>query len=131
MKNAKIRKMDIIKKGISKVKDNVNKEILTKRLNEATSNELCTANVAVLNEISSRTDIREETKIIIKYCIKVLQLKPKFWKRILKTLKLIEHCLKTGSSNFVENMKDERDRIKDLFEFSYMDDGKDKGETSK
>ena len=113
------------------MKDNVNKEILTKRLNEATSNELCTANVAVLNEISSRTDIREETKIIIKYCIKVLQLKPKFWKRILKTLKLIEHCLKTGSSNFVENMKDERDRIKDLFEFSYMDDGKDKGETSK
>ena len=123
--------MDIIKKGISKVKDNVNKEILTKRLNEATSNELCQANIAVLNEISSRTDIREESKIIIKYCVKVLQLKPKYWKRILKTLKLIEHCLKTGSSNFVENMKDERDRIKDLFEFSYTHDGKEKGETNK
>ena len=123
--------MDIIKKGISKMKDNVNKELLTKRLNEATSNELCQANIAVLNEISSRTEIREESKIVIKYCIKVLQLKPKFWKRILKTLKLIEHCLKTGSNYFFDNMKDERDRIKDLFEFSYMDDGKDKGETSK
>ena len=123
--------MDIIKKGISKMKDNVNKELLTKRLNEATSNELCQANIAVLNEISSRTEIREESKIVIKYCVKVLQLKPKYWKRILKTLKLIEHCLKTGSNTFYDNMKDERDRVKDLFEFSYTDEGKDKGETSK
>ena len=123
--------MDIIKKGISKMKDNVNKDILIKRLNEATSNELCQANIAVLNEISSRTEIREESKIVIKYCVKVLQLKPKYWKRILKTLKLIEHCLKTGSNTFYDNMKDERDRVKDLFEFSYTDEGKDKGETSK
>ena len=123
--------MDFLKKGISKVKDNVNKDILTKRLNEATSNEICQANISVLNEISSRTDIKDEAKLIIKYCIKVLQLKPKYWKRISKTLNLIDHCLKTGSSNFIDGMKDERDRIQDLFEFSYTDEGKEKGESSK
>ena len=123
--------MDIIKKGLSKMKDNINKDILIKRLNEATSNELCQSNLSVLNEISSRTDFPEEAKIIIKYCAKTLSLKPKYWKRILKTLKLIEHCIKTGSPNFVDNMKDERDKIRNLFNFSYNNDGKDKGEASK
>ena len=58
-------------------------------------------------------------------------LKPKMWKRILRSLALIEHILKTGNQNFVDQIKDERDRIKDLFEFKYEEEDKDRGEPSK
>ena len=52
------------------------------------------------------------------------------WKRIHRDLALIEHIIKTGSQNFIEQIKDERDKLKDLYEFTYEEDGKDRGETS-
>jgi hypothetical protein len=123
--------MDFLKKGINKMKDKVSQVDLEKKLNEATTNETAFANISLLNEISSRTDDSDECKIILKFCTKMLTLKPKFWKRILKDLNLIEHLVKTGSQNFVEGIKDERDRLRDLYNFSYEEDDKDKGEKSK
>ena len=123
--------MDFLKKGISKVKDKVSQVDLEKKLNEATTNETAFANISLLNEISSRTDDSDECKIILKFCTRLLSLKPKFWKRILKDLNLIDHLVKTGSQNFVEGIKDERDRLRDLYDFSYEEEGKDKGEKSK
>ena len=104
---------------------------LEKKINEATVNEMGLPSISLLNEISSRSDELEESKVISKYCIKILSLKPKMWKRIIRSLSVIEHVLKTGSQNFVEQIKEERDRIKDLFEFKYEEDDKDKGEPSK
>ena len=104
---------------------------LEKKINEATVNEMGLPSISLLNEISSRSDELEESKVISKYCIKILSLKPKMWKRIFRSLSVIEHVLKTGSQNFVELIKEERDRIKDLFEFKYEEDDKDKGEPSK
>jgi hypothetical protein len=123
--------MDFLKKGINKMKDKVSQVDLEKKLNEATTNETAFANISLLNEISSRTDDSDECKIILKFCTKMLSLKPKFWKRILKDLNLIEHLVKTGSQNFVEGIKDERDRLRDLYNFTYEEDDKDKGEKSK
>ena len=37
------------------------------------------------------------------------------WKRIHRDLALIEHIIKTGSQNFIEQIKDERDKLKDLY----------------
>ena len=104
---------------------------LEKKINEATVNEMGLPSISLLNEISSRSDELEESKVISKYCIKILSLKPKMWKRIFRSLSVIEHVLKTGSQNFVEQIKEERDRIKDLFEFKYEEDDKDKGEPGK
>ena len=104
---------------------------LEKKINEATVNEMGLPSISLLNEISSRSDELEESKIMSKCCIKILSLKPKMWKRIFRSLSVIEHVLKTGSQNFVEQIKEERDRIKDLFEFKYEEDDKDKGEPSK
>ena len=64
--------MDFLKKGISKVKDTVSQVELVTKINEATANESGFANVALLNEISSRADNSEECKYIVKYCIKLL-----------------------------------------------------------
>ena len=104
---------------------------LEKKINEATVNEMGLPSISLLNEISSRSDELEESKVMSKCCIKILSLKPKMWKRIFRSLSVIEHVLKTGSQNFVEQIKEERDRIKDLFEFKYEEDDKDKGEPSK
>ena len=120
-----------IKKGLNKVKGKMTQAELEKKLNEATVNETGLASISLLNEISSRSDEVEECKIISKYCIKILGLKPKMWKRILRSLALIEHVLKTGSQNFVDQIKDERDKLKDLFEFKYEEEDKDRGEPSK
>jgi hypothetical protein len=123
--------MDFLKKCISKVKDTMSQVELVTKINEATANESGFANISLLNEISSRADNSEECKYIVKYCIKLLGLKPKLWKRILRTLALIEHIIKTGSQDFVDRIKDERDRLRDLYEFSYEEEGKDRGEPSK
>ena len=123
--------MEYLRKGISKVKDTMTQVDLATKLAEATSNETGLASISLLNELSSRTDNSEECKIIVKHCAKVLTLKPKLWKRIHRDLALIEHIIKTGSQGFLDQMKDERDKLKDLYEFTYEEDGKDRGETSK
>ena len=123
--------MDFLKKGISKMKDKVSQVELEKKLAEATTNDTTYASISLLNEISSRSDDSDNCKVITKYCLKLLSLKPKFWKRILKGLNLIEHIVKTGSQNFVEIIKDERDKLKELYNFSYEEDDKQKGEKSK
>lgn len=124
-------KMNILQKGISNVKGRMEKADIQRKLNEATSNENCFANISLMNEIADRTDSSEECKIILKHCLKMLTLKPKFWRRIQKSLALIEHIVKTGSSNFLDGIKEERDKLKDLYDFSYEEDGKDKGDISK
>ena len=123
--------MDFLKKGLNKVKGRMTQAELEKKVNEATVNEMGLPSIALLNEIASRSDDSEESKILSKLCLKILGLKPKFWKRILRSLALIEHILKTGSQNFVDQIKEERDRIKDLFEFKYEEEDKDRGEPSK
>ena len=127
--------MDYLRKGISmgltKVKDTMTQVDLLTKLNEATANSTGLASISLLNEISSRTDNYEECSQISKHCLKVLTLKPKMWKRILRSLALIDHIIKTGSQNFIDQIKDERDKLRDLYEFTYEEDDKDRGEASK
>ena len=123
--------MDFLKKGLSKVKETMGQVELLAKLTEATTNDSSFASISLLNEISSRTDNREDCDLIVRHCAKILTIKPKLWKKIQKGLALIEHIIKTGSQNFVDKMKDERDKIKNLEDFSYEEDGMDRGSTSK
>ena len=123
--------MDFLKKGISKMKETMSQVDLLTKLAEATTNDSSFANISLLNEISSRSDNREDCDLIVKHCAKILTLKPKFWKKIQKGLSLIEHVMKTGSQNFVDKMKEERDGLKNLEDFTYEEDGIDRGNTSK
>ena len=123
--------MDFLRKGLSKVKETMGQVELITKLTEATTNDSSFASISLLNEISSRTDNREDCDLIVRHCAKLLTLKPKFWKKIQKGLALIEHIVKTGSQNFIDKMKDERDKIKNLEDFTYDEDGIDRGSTSK
>ena len=122
--------MEYFSKGLSKVKDTMSQVDLITKLTEATANETGLASISLLNELSSRTDNSEECKTISRHCTKILTLKPKMWKKIQRDLALIEHIIKTGNQNFIDQIKDERDKLRDLFEFSYEEDYKDRGETS-
>ena len=123
--------MDFLKKVLSKVKETMGQVDLLAKLAEATTNDSSFASISLLNEISSRTDNREDCDLVLRHCAKILTLKPKLWKKIQKGLSLIEHIIKTGSQDFIDKMKDERDKLKNLEDFSYEEDGIDRGNTSK
>ena len=82
------------------VKDNIMLTELDRKLKKATANEHCHANVALLNEISQRTSIKEDYYIIYNHCIKKLSIRASKWLKILKTLFLIENILRTGNLKF-------------------------------
>ena len=121
---------DEIKKGLSTVKDNIMLTELERKLKKATANEHCHTNVSVLDEISRRTTSREDYYIIYNHCMKKLSCRPEKWLKILKSLFLIEHILRTGNLKFAEHLKEDEYKIKRLFEFSYVEGKADKGETS-
>ena len=120
-----------IKKGISIVKDNIMMTELERKLKEATSDEHCHANISLLNDIAQRTNDSEDFDVIMKHCIQTICLNSDKWRRILKTLFLIEQILRTGNLRFANELKDESYRLKNLTSFCYYDNKVDKGETSK
>ena len=102
------------------------------QLKEATSNEHCHANVALMNEISSRTSNREDLSVIVAHVSKKLNCRGEKWRKILKCLFLVEHLLKTGSNEFYDAMRGIQYQFKNLYSFSYIDENNaDKGEESK
>jgi len=119
-----------LKKGFDIVKDNIMKTELERKLKSATSNEHCHANVSLLDDISRRTNRREDYYVIYNHCMKELSCRPENWRKILKCLFLIEHILRTGNLKFAKHLKDDEYKIKTLFDFKYMEEKADKGETS-
>ena len=102
------------------------------QLKEATSNEHCHANVALMNEISSRTSNREDLSVIVAHVSKKLNCRGGKGRKILKCLFLVEHLLKTGSNEFYDAMRGIQYQFKNLYSFSYIDENNaDKGEESK
>ena len=119
-----------VKKGLPMVKDNIMLTELERKLKKATANEHCHANVSLLNEISQRTAIKEDYYIIYNHCIKKLSIRASKWLKILKTLFLIEHILRTGNLKFAEHLREDEYKLKNLFNFSFYEGKADKGETS-
>ena len=62
--------------------------------------------------------------------MKKLSCRPEKWRKILKCLFLIEHILRTGNLKFAEHLKEDEYKLKNLFDFSFMEGKSDKGETS-
>ena len=97
-----------IKKGINIVKDNLTKTDLERKLKTATANEHCHANVSLLNEISRRTNNREDYYIIYNHCMKKLASSPEKWLKILKSLFLIEMNIKYKDYSILVFMKEKQ-----------------------
>ena len=104
---------------------------LKSQLKEATSNEHCHANVALMNEISNQTSNKEDLNVIVAHVAKKLNCRGEKWRKILKCLFLVQHLLKTGSNDFYDAMRGMQYLFKNLYTFSYIDENNaDKGEES-
>ncbi|KAH7649968.1 hypothetical protein FG379_001812 [Cryptosporidium bovis] len=100
---------------------------LEKLLKEATSNTNWGCSSTILNEIS-RSMVDYHDYIVIQHCIcDCLNQKPSKWRKIYKTLILIEYLLKNGIERFIDDTKENVYRIRNLQDFYYSEEGRDKG----
>ncbi len=60
-----------------------------------------------------------------------LKVPGKEWRRLYKGVNLAEHLLKFGAPQCVQEIRDEAFKIRQLVEFSYMEDGTERGQGSK
>ncbi|EEA05582.1 ENTH domain-containing protein [Cryptosporidium muris RN66] len=100
---------------------------LEKWLKEATSNTNWGCPTSILYEIS-RCSVDYHDYIVIQKCIwESLADKPNKWRRIYKTLVLIDYLIKNGVDRIVDEVRENIYRIRYLQEFYYTEEGKDKG----
>ncbi|KAH8740779.1 hypothetical protein FG386_002741 [Cryptosporidium ryanae] len=100
---------------------------LEKLLKEATSNTNWGCSSTILNEIS-RSMVDYHDYIVVQHCIcDCLNQKPSKWRKIYKTLILIEYLLKNGLERFIDDTKENIYRIRSLQDFYYNEEGRDKG----
>jgi len=58
---------------------------------------------------------------------KKLNSKPKDWRRIYKALHVMEYLIKNGAPRCIQEIKDEMFKIRSFQDFSYNDNGTDRG----
>ncbi|OII73621.1 epsin like ENTH VHS domain-containing protein [Cryptosporidium ubiquitum] len=100
---------------------------LEKWLKEATSNTNWGCSSTIMNEIArSMTDYHDY--VVVQKCIgECLSEKPTKWRKIFKTLVLVEYLLKNGIDRFVDDFKEYMYKVRHLQDFCYTEEGKDKG----
>jgi epsin len=59
---------------------------------------------------------------------KKLNSSPKEWRRIYKTLHAMEYLIKNGAPRCIQEIKDDLHKIRNLLDFSYTENGQDKGQ---
>jgi epsin len=110
-----------------KVEEKMAKNPLEKALNEATSDVNWNASNKVLQEIADHTYSFGDFTEVMKHIWKRLSSERKNWRRILKTLSLIEYLIKNGSPRCIQEFRDEIYQIRTLQDFSHYEDGQDRG----
>lgn len=120
--------LENLKKAAEKIKDKVlYKTPLDKMLNEVTSDENWTGNTKVLGEVAEHTFNYNDFNAIMKHIWERLSQKGKKWRRILKTLNLMEYLTKNGSPRCVGEFKDEIYQLRTLQDFSLYEQTLDRG----
>lgn len=76
-----------------------------------------------IDELIKKSDNDDDIEVIMTYMIKKLNLKFEKWKKIYKTLKLLENLLKGGNMKIVYKMKYYKELIDNLSEFKYAVNG--------
>ena len=76
-----------------------------------------------IDELITKTDNEEDVEIIQKYIVKKLNLNFEKWKKIYKTLKLLENLLKGGNMKIVYKMRYFKELIDNLSDFKYEVNG--------
>ena len=114
-----------IKGKFNEYKNKITLTEIEQKLEEATSNEHCHANVSLLDEIADKAGNYSDYQTIINHIEKTLQVDKTKWRRLLKTLFLVEHLLRVGNNRFVSSLNGFLYMIKSLTTFRYTDEKKE------
>ena len=71
--------------------------------------------------------LRSDYQVIMQHLWKKLASKPKDWRRIYKALHVMEYLIKNGAPRCIQEIKDEMFKIRSFQDFSYNDNGTDRG----
>merc|ERR1719387_2540920 len=100
---------------------------LDKKLAEACSNENWGCPNSLLAEIGQATWSPDDYRTVMSYVWATMGEPPKYWRRILKALNLLEYLLKSGSERCIDEARDNLYKIRSLEGFHHEEEGKDKG----
>jgi hypothetical protein len=120
-------KMDAIKRAANSIKDKLTKSPLERDLAEAMNNENWGAPNTMLHSIADRSYNPDDAAVAMKVIWENIRANSKEWRKIYKTLVLLEILLKHGSTRCVQEIRDETFKIRLLQDFSYMDAGQERG----
>lgn len=74
---------------------------------------------------------RADYTVIMKHLWTKLNSKPKEWRRIFKAMHAMEYLIKNGAPRVVQDIKDDLFKIRALQDFSYNENGTDRGQGGK
>lgn len=120
--------MDKVKRTVNTVADRLTKTKIECMINEATTNEPWGVATSLLNDIADKMQGVKDGEDGMDLILKKLSSNPKQYNRIHKILNLIEHLLKVGSARCVTIIRDHAHRLRTFQEFSYRDNGVEKGQ---
>lgn len=122
-----MQKLKNFKRAAISFRDRITKTPLERSVAEACNNENYSAPVTLLQEISEKSFHPRERKSIMNLVWRYLDSSKRKWRRIYKTLTLIEYLLKFGSNSCISEIKEEEYRIRILQDFTYREDKIERG----
>ncbi|CAD8081891.1 unnamed protein product [Paramecium sonneborni] len=116
-----------IKEAALQIKDKLTKPPLTDILIEATSNENWNTPTKLFQEISEASYQFTQCDTIMKFIWKRLDSDNREWRRIMKTLNMIDYLTKNGAPRCVGEFRDCIFKIRSFSDFIMVEQGSDKG----
>lgn len=122
---------DQFKSKALQLKEKIIKNPLHKLLSEATSDENWNAPTKTLQEIADKTKESDGLAEVMKYLTSKLRTDDLKWRRLLKTLNLVDYLLRNASQRCLEELKDEKYIIAKFQSYEKNDNGVDRGQAIK
>ncbi|CAG9325595.1 unnamed protein product [Blepharisma stoltei] len=120
--------MERFKKAATNLKHKLTKTPLEKLISEVTKNNDSVPSKSSLYSIADKSFNTEEVPVISKAIWHYLKAPEKDWKKISKTLTLIETLIKVGSNYILSDIQTNQARVRALLEFSYREKGLEQGD---
>ena len=105
------------------IKDILGKTPLEEDLDNAINNEEWLAPNTLLRSLAEKTHHDEDSSRILKAIWENLRSAPRNWRKIQKTLLLVDMVIRTGSQRALAEIRNESFKIRILTDFSYEDSG--------
>ncbi|PHJ18196.1 enth domain-containing protein, partial [Cystoisospora suis] len=100
---------------------------LEKNLKEATSDKNWGCPTSILSNIAKASYNSQDYMLVLKFLWTALSEPPKKWRKIFKALTLLEYLLKNGNERIAEDTRESQFVLKSLQQFSFTEEGRDKG----